>query len=70
MRSFTEPHEELIKASVELGTNRDLVGDRSRAYLLPRCQSRKHPDLACINPETVCDILFISLSFSTNSHFS
>ena len=53
MRTFTEPHEELIKASVELGANRDLTGDRSRPYLLPRCKSRKHPDLACINPETV-----------------
>jgi len=53
MRSLTEPSEEQIKASVELGSNRDLVGDRSRSYLLPRCRSRKHPDLACINPSTV-----------------
>ncbi|CAF4756989.1 unnamed protein product, partial [Rotaria sp. Silwood2] len=54
IRSLTEPNEEQIKASVELGSNRDLIGDRSRTYLLSRCQSRKHPDLACINPETVC----------------
>ncbi len=39
---------------MELGSNRDLIGDRSRTYLLPRCRSRKHPDLACVNPETVC----------------
>ncbi|CAF1232890.1 unnamed protein product [Rotaria sordida] len=57
IRSFTEPNEEQIKASVELGTNRDLIGDRTRSYLLPRCQSRKHPDLACISPETMIDIL-------------
>lgn len=57
IRSFTEPNEEQIKASVELGTNRDLIGDRSAAYLLPRCQSRKHPDLACISPETMVDVL-------------
>ncbi len=38
---------------MELGSNRDLIGDRSRTYLLPRCRSRKHPDLASINPETV-----------------
>ena len=35
------------------GSNRNLVGDRSRTYLLPRCTSRKHADLACISPETV-----------------
>ncbi|UJR16237.1 hypothetical protein I4U23_003147 [Adineta vaga] len=57
IRSLTEPSEEQIKASVELGTNRDLVGDRSRSYLLPRCTSRKHPDLACISPETMVDLL-------------
>ncbi|CAF2449214.1 unnamed protein product [Rotaria sp. Silwood2] len=57
IRSFTEPNEEQIKASVELGSNRDLIGDRTRSYLLPRCKSRKHPDLACISPETVVDIL-------------
>ncbi|CAF3426725.1 unnamed protein product [Rotaria socialis] len=57
IRSLTEPNEEQIKASVELGCNRDLIGDRSCTYLLPRCTSRKHPDLACINPETMIDIL-------------
>lgn len=57
IRSLTEPNEEQIKASVELGTNRDLIGDRSRTYLLPRCKSRKHPDLACISPETMIDVL-------------
>ncbi|CAF2961939.1 unnamed protein product [Rotaria sp. Silwood2] len=57
IRSLTEPNEEQIKASVELGSNRDLIGDRSRTYLLSRCQSRKHPDLACINPETMIDVL-------------
>lgn len=46
-------NEEQIKASVELGSNRNLVGDRSRTYLLPRCTSRKHADLACISAETV-----------------
>ncbi|CAF5168758.1 unnamed protein product, partial [Rotaria sp. Silwood1] len=56
-RSFTEPNEEQIKASVELGSNRDLIGDRTRSYLLPRCKSRKHPDLACISPETMVDVL-------------
>ena len=39
---------------IYLGSNRNLVGDRSRTYLLPRCMSRKHADLACINAETVC----------------
>jgi hypothetical protein len=43
----------LIHLPFFLGSNRDLIGDRSRAHLLPRCKSRKHPDLACINPETV-----------------
>lgn len=57
IRSLTEPNEEQIKASVELGTNRELIGDRSCTYLLPRCQSRKHPDLACISPATMIDIL-------------
>jgi len=57
IRSLTEPNEEQIKASVELGSNRDLVGDRSHPYLLPRCKSRKHPDLACISPETMVDVL-------------
>lgn len=57
IRSFTEPTEEQIKASVELGSNRDLIGDRSRSYLLPRCKSRKHPDLACISPETLVKVL-------------
>ncbi|CAF0789181.1 unnamed protein product [Adineta steineri] len=57
MRSLTDPNEEQIKQSVELGCNRELVGDRSRSYLLPRCKSRKHPDLACISPETMVDIL-------------
>ncbi|CAF1131116.1 unnamed protein product [Rotaria sordida] len=57
IRSLTEPNEEQIKVSVELGSNRDLIGDRSRTYLLPRCKSRKHPDLACINPETMINIL-------------
>lgn len=57
VRSLTEPNEEQIKASVELGTNRDLIGDRSRTYLLPRCKSRKHPDLACISPETLINVL-------------
>lgn len=49
--------EEQIKASVELGSNRNLVGDRSRNYLLPRCTSRKHGDLACINAETMTELL-------------
>lgn len=53
----TNENEELIKASVELGSNRNLVGDRSRTYLLPRCTSRKHADLACISPETMIDLL-------------
>ncbi|CAF1314336.1 unnamed protein product [Adineta ricciae] len=57
IRSLTEPSEEQVKVSVELGTNRDLIGDRSRSYLLPRCKSRKHPDLACISPETMVDVL-------------
>jgi hypothetical protein len=57
IRSLTEPNEEQIKASVELGSNRDLIGDRSRTYLLPRCKSRKHPDLACINAQTLIDVL-------------
>jgi len=57
IRSLTEPNEEQIKASVELGSNRDLIGDRSCTYLLPRCKSRKHPDLACISPETMIDVL-------------
>ena len=35
------------------GSNRNLIGDRSRTYLLPRCSSRKHADLACISAETV-----------------
>ncbi|CAF4429727.1 unnamed protein product, partial [Adineta steineri] len=34
-------------------SNRNLTGDRSRNYLLPRCISRKHADLACINAEIV-----------------
>ncbi len=42
-----------------LGSNRNLLGDRSRTYLLPRCISRKHADLACINAETVCYLLKI-----------
>jgi hypothetical protein len=41
------------------GSNRNLVGDRSRTYLLPRCISRKHADLACISAETVG---FLSIS--------
>jgi hypothetical protein len=41
------------------GSNRNLVGDRSRTYLLPRCLSRKHADLACISAETVG---FLSIS--------
>jgi len=42
------------KSNFSLGSNRNLVGDRSRTYLLTRCISRKHADLACINAETVC----------------
>ena len=38
---------------ISLGSNRNLVGDRSQSYLLPRCPSRKHADLACISAETV-----------------
>jgi len=57
VRSLSEQNEEQIKASVELGSNRNLVGDRSRTYLLPRCISRKHADLACINTETMSDLL-------------
>ncbi|CAF4443652.1 unnamed protein product, partial [Rotaria socialis] len=57
IRSFTEPDEEQIKASVELGSNRDLIGDRSRSHLLPRCTSRKHPNLAFISPEMLIDVL-------------
>ncbi|CAF3790920.1 unnamed protein product [Adineta steineri] len=61
VRSFSEQqsstNEEQIKASVELGSNRNLTGDRSRNYLLPRCISRKHADLACINAETMIDLL-------------
>jgi M-phase inducer phosphatase len=59
IRSLTEPNEEQIKASVELGSNRDLIGDRSRPHLLPQCKSRKHPDLACISPQTVRQSNFI-----------
>ncbi len=44
---------------IYLGSNRNLVGDRSRTYLLPRCISRKHADLACISAETVG---FLSMS--------
>ncbi|CAF1148549.1 unnamed protein product [Adineta steineri] len=57
VRSLTEPNEEQIKASVELASNRDLIGDRSNTHLLPQCKSRKHPDLACISPETVMNVL-------------
>jgi len=62
VRSYSEQqtsneNEEQIKASVELGSNRNLVGDRSRNYLLPRCTSRKHADLACISAETMIDVL-------------
>ncbi|CAF1134902.1 unnamed protein product [Adineta ricciae] len=57
IRSLTEPNEEQIKASVELASNRELIGDRSNTYCLPRCKSRKHPDLACISPETMVNVL-------------
>ncbi|CAF3238619.1 unnamed protein product [Rotaria socialis] len=61
VRSFSEQqpsvNEEQLKASVELGSNRNLIGDRSRTYLLPRCMSRKHADLACISAETTIDLL-------------
>ncbi|UJR37969.1 hypothetical protein I4U23_030652 [Adineta vaga] len=61
VRSLSElqpsSNEEQIKASVELGSNRNLTGDRSRTYLLPRCTSRKHADLACISAETMIDLL-------------
>ncbi|CAF4607663.1 unnamed protein product [Rotaria sp. Silwood1] len=61
VRSLSEQqsniNEEQIKASVELGSNRNLIGDRSRSYLLPRCMSRKHADLACISAETMIDLL-------------
>ncbi|CAF3652870.1 unnamed protein product [Rotaria sordida] len=61
VRSLSEQqpsiNEEQIKASVELGSNHNLIGDRSRSYLLPRCMSRKHADLACISAETMIDLL-------------
>ncbi|CAF0902504.1 unnamed protein product [Didymodactylos carnosus] len=60
-RSISEPFEQFdearLKASVELGANRELIGDRTRPYLLPRCQSCKHNDLACIAPKTLIDVL-------------
>lgn len=35
----------------------NLIGDRSRAHILPTTQSNKHPDLCCISPETLVDVL-------------
>ena len=54
VREHLSSHTDASRTTLS-GSNGDLIGDRSRKYLLPRCKSRKHPDLACISPETVSD---------------
>lgn len=35
----------------------NLIGDRSRVHILPSIVSNKHPDLCCISPTTLVDVL-------------
>lgn len=47
-----------IKQSLEKdSTHTNLIGDHSRVHILPSIVSNKHPDLYCISPKTLVDVL-------------
>lgn len=57
VRQTTNPN--FIKQSLEKDSiqGKSLIGDRSRTHVLPPICSNKHPDLNCISPETLVDVL-------------
>jgi hypothetical protein len=54
--SSNAEHHEIIKHSLEIdATCSNMIGDRSKAHVLPVIPSAKHTDLHCISPETVAN---------------
>lgn len=55
----SQEHHDIIKQSLDFeAACTNLIGDRSKAHILPVIPSAKHSDLHCIAPETVATTIY------------